>query len=283
MAPAHFIPRPLRGWGRKTYASFSKEPEVRTACIFVHGFNGSPALTWLNFPELSERGVELRKADIYYYGYDSLYQQVNVSAVHFEEFLTVLMSNPGAVTPSFIDKYRRDESFLDRPHYQQVLIVGHSLGAVIIRRALLFAHRRGVAWLPVVKTMFFAPAHLGARIIALLKDSLFEKPLVVLAVAVRYKIPTIDDLKQNSPTLAGILNETITLQAQDPSPEHFTIAKSVIIAGDEKIVYTDPFCKDPPPHPIDDKQHSNVCKPKEYFMEPVQLVETVLDELKGSR
>lgn len=155
------------------------------------------------------------------------------------------------------------------------MIVAHSLGAVITRRALLDATRLQAPWTTKTKLVLYAPAHKGASVadLALEVASSFTF-LRLFGVGARFVSPLIDQLKPNSPDLNALLAET--KQARKDGANGHLVAARVVIAEYERIVRNETFADDPPPDTIPETDHLSVCKPRSDFRRPLEYLEECL-------
>ena len=270
--------------------------QATSAIIFVHGFAGSALGTWAGFPR--KLTTRVPKTDVYFYGYDSWAAQANVHAEAFRLFVDERMQ---------VKKYR------------EVLMVGHSLGALVIRRALLNAHACQNDWRKQVNIMFFAPAHMGATNIIELGLTVVETlPKLGRAVmgalghfaegfgdAIGALGPAVSgyggvtlskslrDLERGSETLQQIREDTEAVMQSGQEPDCFVTAKKIIFGFGEDIVDTNRFLKDPVAvylHPsglgntrsryIPAVDHIDVCKPREDYPDPINLVVGVIDQMR---
>lgn len=247
---------------KKSIAYFlRKSPE--NLIVFVHGFGGSADETWEGFPTLL---VNFPNSDVIFYGYDSLRTQATNSAVRFYNFLDEAVSF-GLKTP-----IKRE---LKNGHqYKKIVLVAHSLGSIIVRRALLNANGEKKKWVNRCKMALFAPAHKGARILKLVFDALPSLGQIV-AGAVLIKFRVLDDLKVNSLVIEDLVKDTEALLNENKG--QFTIAHKVVWAGNEDIVYNSTFCKDPVATEEPRANHKSVCKPNEKYWTPLRYVTETLN------
>lgn len=231
--------------------------------IFVHGFNGKATGTWDEFPELIRSNNDFENVDVIFYGYDSLKGQVNNNAVRFYNLLTSVCEN----SPNRLGFKR--SNIADDFRYQRILVIAHSLGAIVVRRALLNAKSENKAWLANCKMILFAPAHKGARIQNLIMESLPSVGKILAGLGL-LRIPVLDDLRPTSQAILNLIADSQVYLNQNIG--EFTIAHKVIWANNEIVVHNDQFCNDPVATLIDNKSHTSVCKPRPDYLDPYQIV-----------
>jgi pimeloyl-ACP methyl ester carboxylesterase len=135
--------------GDRGFAMLSTSKSVRSAVVFLHGFNGDPETTWFQFQTLIDsHGVSSwwSDCDLFFYKYDSVFRAININVFFFSEFLETFFPTP----PASLFKKRCDSS---QPFtllglnedvamregfsgYTELVLVGHSAGAVIARAAI---------------------------------------------------------------------------------------------------------------------------------------------------
>ncbi len=244
----------------------------RKALLFIHGFNGNAIRTWSDFHELLPKCSTCSGHDVFFYGYDGLRAEMNASAAIFRVFLhRFFEETQSLLTNNLPESAQREDDF----QYDELVVVAHSLGAVIARRALLDATREDSDWVAKTKLVLYSPAHKGARVadLALEAASSFRF-LKFFALGALFKSPLVEELRQDSPWLRKLLEDT-EVATKDRANRHL-IAKRVIIAEYEKIVVNEIFGDDPPPHTIPDTTHTTVCKPTEDFQQPLIHLEACL-------
>jgi pimeloyl-ACP methyl ester carboxylesterase len=94
--------------------------------VFVHGFNSSSKTAWGKFPSLLLGDDELKDFNIVLYGYRTK-SCVETDSIREE----------GNLLASFLHDTIRG----NHQKYQQVVLVGHSMGGLVIMRALLTLNR----------------------------------------------------------------------------------------------------------------------------------------------
>src|SRR6266478_9185897 len=126
------------------YALLSDGAEVDTAVIFVHGVLGDAQGTWLNFQEFIckvDRGDgPWAKCDVFFFAYPSFRQDITESATQFLKFIGVIFPEP----PEAIFRVSKhipgipdiSLKLTKKPTYKKLVVVGHSEGGIVIRRAL---------------------------------------------------------------------------------------------------------------------------------------------------
>ena len=267
MTQTHSIPFRL-SWGQKTFAYWALAPKGH-ALIFVHGFGGKSVATWEEFPRLLRKQEPLSGHDLIFFGYDSKRQRAYPSALELKDFLNGFLSAPAVVANRYLDESRaRAPDF----QYSHVTIVAHSLGAVVVRLALLDALELKYGWTDNVQVILFAPAHSGANIVALAAQFLAGLGIPfagALTPVVKLWWPVLTDLEPESRTLTDLLSETKTALSMPGS--NLLRAKRVLLATKDTIVHPYRFAEDPPAE-ILKGSHTSICKPSDAFLEPYQRV-----------
>ena len=252
------------GKNSTAYLSLSKP---HTLVIFVHGFAGEAQGTWDDFPRLIRTQNDFDECDVVFYGYESLKGQANNNALRFYRDLTALLEKH----PNRLG-YARNDVEIDF-EYENVLIIGHSLGAIIIRRALLCAKTDDKSWLDRCRMVLFAPAHRGARIQNLVMQCMPILGKVAVSLGL-LTIPVLDDLKPDSVTITSLLADSNMYLASGTGD--FTKAHNVLWAEREIVVHNQPFCQDENATLVERKGHTKVCKPSEDYLLPYQVVVNAL-------
>lgn len=266
----------LREWTKRTQAFWSVAPtKSRVLLLFVHGWSGNAITTWEEFLSLSP--PEWFEHDFVCYGYNSLQCQAKSQADELLYFFRTFLPNPSHwINKSMSHLFERFSQYA-RPEFQyaRIVIIAHSLGAVIARRACLEARSLSPsqnAWLPLTRLACFAPAHNGSWLPRLGNIV----PAVVAGISLA-AVPSIVSLGEKSQTIMNLNKEVREILS---TPQHCPPLKaSAIVFGTrENIVIDEKFPGDPrshdPPYPY--VNHVNVCKPKPDWEDPIDLVQAVI-------
>jgi hypothetical protein len=260
---SHHLPVRI-SFGERSEALWALAP-TGNAILFVHGFGGSATTTWVQFPSLLQREKPCAGYDLVFYGYDGLRTRARPNADFLIQLLDSMFSNPA----DFVKRSLPSANRTPRLKYKRIIIVAHSLGAVVSRLAVLDAYRKGRDWAKKVEFVFFAPAHGGAGLLPLASLALGALRLVPVEALVRYRFQVLQDLERKCSTLTEL--EQQTRIAIDRGCKNL-IARRVIYAGQDTVVDPIDFCDDPAPEFIQLTSHTSVCKPRVDFSDPLMHV-----------
>lgn len=239
----HQVPVYL-SYGKSSVAYFSIH-EATNLLVFVHGFNGDTLKTWTGFIEQIITDRDFSNSDILFYGYSTFESQAYTHS-------TVLTKDLN----EFLEKYDIN--------YKKIIIIGHSLGAIITRYAVINAYEKKYKWAEKIKIYLFAPAHNGARIQNLIFLGLpsFTK---LLGSVILYKYPIIDDLKPGSLCLERLEKK---VKSYCGTAFEKNLIAYILEAKNDKIVHNNYFCFDihSDNSPVK-KSHTSICKPKKKYYE----------------
>jgi hypothetical protein len=264
-----YIQRNIPQSGKNTYVNWAVTPNYK-AVVFIHGFNGSSLDTFGSFNDDFRNRAEYYGRDVYFFGYDSLYEQISNSALVFLDFLRNIHNNlQEVVTDSGLSMDRNSSV------YSEIVIVCHSLGAVVTRVALNEGfHSPGGDFLHKCKLVLFAPAHQGAQ--KVFANLSFPSYLAALGPLMHYFVVTLDQLLDRSIIIDDMEKQCDKLIKS--GIRTFTIAQKVIWATPERVVINSRFLEDPEAVWFRGKRvsHVKVCKPNKKFPDPLNEVEKVL-------
>jgi pimeloyl-ACP methyl ester carboxylesterase len=259
----HHVPVRI-SFGEQSEAHWALAPFGK-AILFVHGFGGAATTTWVQFPSLLQAEKASAGYDLIFYGYDGLRTRARPNADLLVELLDALFSEPADFIKKSLPTIRRSQKF----EYKKIVIVAHSLGAVISRIAIVDAYRKRHDWASKVEFVFFAPAHGGASILPLASLAMGVLKLAPVEAIARFQFQVLHDLDRASPTLAQLAKQT--REAILGGAKNL-VARRVVYAGDDKVVDPIDFCDDPPPEFIHKVSHTAVCKPRVDFGAPMKHV-----------
>lgn len=204
-----------------------------------------------------------------------MYESLIASAQRFYVFMCDLFSTGQAV--------RNKLCMLDDRElpYREVVVVTHSMGSVVVRKAMVEADEDKHPWTRQVSLVLYAPAHLGARVVRYISQSLDSTLLRPLVPLLKYKCQPIDELKPNSELLKTLAQEVTDRLKADPE-KRFLIARRVIHAyGDNVVLKRDKrFCLDPKATWIEG-DHFSISKPANDSSEPLLQLLAALGDADG--
>lgn len=248
----------------KSYAYWNVVPP-RSLVVLVHGWGGDKLETWAPTNIfLQHSNTSLGPHDFLFYSYDSRDQPAAHSATNFLHFMTAFVEDPNKVINASAGIGIRN----GKTDYTSITFVCHSLGAVIVRRALLDLATRATTrpdWLDRAQLLLFAPAHKGASAPAALKailSTISSRFGNLVGTAIDTKWKSLVDLTPGSSFLSTLEEESNRhLASFDGAP--YARARMVAWAEKEDVVVTQNFGRDPPAHVLRDTDHVSICKPRE--------------------
>lgn len=249
----------------RSMARWATQP-AGTVVVFVHGFGGGVS-TWDEFDELLPLEPRAAGADLVFFTYDGLRAPVLTSAAQLRDMLDELMTSPSrCVNGTLEPEDHRPASFA----YHKLVLVAHSLGAVVTRKALLDAYRVRAPWLDRVELVLFAPAHRGAPVIDVARETLglfHAAMMTVMKVVTTYSV--LADLEPDSPLLADLRAQTeraLSAGARTLAARHVATA-----AHDKVVAHLDFVLEDAPAVPLPGS-HTSICKPSDNYTSPIEIV-----------
>lgn len=282
-----------------SYALLSNEERPETAIIFVHGFNGDPTGTWLQVQFLIDEAPAFAPlfaaCDLYFYSYDSLRGNVAVNASRLAKFVRRVYPEPDfpmAYTMSgamreFIPSPANADKGISRS-YGQLVLVGHSLGGVLIRQAIvnecldfdnqisgrLSTTQQAPALLVSSRLRLFAPAIFGFEPVGatgfLYHFCLQNTRLKALIQPILESVPIHQDLEADSARLRRIEERTEELAQRHP--DWSSLRAHMLFGIKEKFIYMERYSCDPISEFVEDQDHTSVCKPNASYLKPLEFI-----------
>lgn len=269
------MPVPLNH--RKSYARLSTLSNAKTCIVFVHGFFGNVTTTWEYFPDLSDfenvPGAELlHESDLYFFDYPAEKAFAKDSAGRLSDFLGRLFPSPQM---GLFHLPNESRSAIRSPWlpYEQLLLIGHSLGAVVARECIenqfrIFRGGQPSSWTAICEPRFFAAAHRGFKISGR-KELLWK-----LSPNLLTSFPSIwraySDLQSTSSVLVDLKKRTEKLAEAHPD---LKCVRALLLYGtNEDIVVPGDFDCDYAIEWLTGFNHTQVCKPHATFTDPLAFV-----------
>ena len=254
---------------------FASHSQPTRLAVFVHGFKGKNLATWGDFPYSGSSSAWVRETDMLFVGYPSTKEAVSASEYRIRKWLPKFFPAPPptALSINGIDC----RPILDNP-YRELVLIGHSLGGLVLRRALteiatICLQGQGATEEPLLsgRLRLFSPATAGFRPSGHLGRLLSIPPAeLTLYIALRGS-PAFRDLEQGSPLIVNTQRRTEKLASEHPG---FSALRAEIVwANPENIICSEHYDTDPAPYAVDGKNHVNVCKPQRGYTAPLEFVE----------
>jgi pimeloyl-ACP methyl ester carboxylesterase len=254
---------------------------VKRLVVFVHGFRGSTVGTWMDFPDLdlsrAENGWWLQ-ADLLFIGYQSTSDSITGVANRIRSELPRFFPTPYAPAVRVDDVPVRSD--LTTP-YEQLVVVGHSLGGVVLRQALCdsaqdWINRGRPEERPVLlqaRNRYFSPASAGFRPagkLGLLRATSFW----AFAEMFLRRSSAYTDLQQNSLVLQELRERTVQYVVEDEQGDLVALRATIVWANPDEVVLDRNYQTDYGTKSWDGFTHSNVCKPSNNHQRPWRFVES---------
>ncbi|BFU89491.1 MAG: hypothetical protein NTAFB01_06780 [Nitrospira sp.] len=285
LASLRWIDKRYDNWMPNSRALICMRSTVRAAILFVHGWSGNAGDTWEAFPRALRFLPEAADADVFLLDYPSKKHSVAFCAAPLRVFLRDLLKEPISriVNPSM------PEGTDPRPtgmQYDRIVLVAHSMGAVVSRRALLDLDQDDELTLTEAdrgkfRLLFFAPAHKGSSIPLIIRaglglDWLPGATLVGMALEVHFR--SLQDLKPRSDCLVTLEKDCkVARKARTEAGESLDYLRAhVYHAQGDKVVVQDGFDRDYAMHPVMKKNHRSICKPDYEYRDPLEGLRAAL-------
>ncbi|MBE1552269.1 hypothetical protein GGC64_006356 [Mycobacterium sp. OAS707] len=242
----------------------SRNPSVRRLVVFVHGFNGKPVKTWLNFPDGSRYKGWWQESDLLFFGYNSVREGIGNTANRLRSQIPYFYPTPYRRALVVNGKNVREDVDSD---YEELILVGHSQGGVVVRRAQLDAAQewdssgQAADTVPVLMSRpakLFSPALFGFLPSGKLGAVKAAGGLWHYAEIILHSSISFNELQPGS----RILDETRKrTEALAPLDGFEALRAHIAFAEREEIVVIERYDTDPPYETIENTNHMSVCKP----------------------
>ncbi len=257
-----------------SFALLSTSASVRRAVVFVHGFLGHPEKTWRDFPGFVQSDPAWADTDVFFVGYDSVGDELALSSDYLASFLHLIYPTPPRLLLE--GPYAEAGARLrpDEAPYEELVLVGHSAGGVVIRLALLDALQRCRATsgqdgsLSGARLRLFAPALAGERLAGgrgrIARIAGFRAALLI------YKggSPSFQELSQDSQLLHQLRQDTT--HVAETCPDLAAFRARVLWAHTDDVVISRRYRHDTSWR-ARNTDHTSVCKPTAQYPLPVHF------------
>lgn len=259
------------GFGSESQAVLSRSPSAKLI-VFVHGYTGKAVKTWEDFDSILPQDPFFKGYDLLFYGYPGFRSNVIASAALLSETLEDIFRDPKCLVPN-LGIYNQRSQF---QKYDEITLVGHSLGSLLIRWALVMAYKDPqIGWKNAnPRFLLFAPAHSGNLVetaLGELRSSVSWISLVGTALGLLS--PFLKELAPGSPVIQALQMEVAEVGHPNLRP------KRVVVAELDQVVSNLPFPGDPMPVAIRGKGHVDICKPESQnnnYMRPIDILRGIL-------
>lgn len=224
--------------------------------------------TWSEFPTELRTAPELAGWDFFFFGYDGMHTEAVSSAFSLRKFLNDLSSDPTALFKN--SDSSKTSTRRHPPRYDRIILVAHSLGALVARRAMLDALNcpKQASWPERTELILFAPAHNGAKIITLVSETIGAFRGVLTAVNFLGKLIVLEDLREGSRTLINLKDD---LKRLFDGGQASLRARLVVTAKNDAVVRNATLYPDFSPEELV-ASHQSVCKPNAQYFDPLTIL-----------
>jgi hypothetical protein len=261
-------------------ALVSDGSEVDTAIVFVHGFLGDAQGTWLNFQEsICSQGAShslWSKCDVFFFSYGSFSDDITESARALLTFVRGVFPKP----PSWMFKIAKYFKGLppsvldlttDMPTYKHLVLVGHSEGGIVIRRAVDLAYGKKMNRILMARLALFAPAHKGVKLSGWIGACLVVGRVDAVLMPFLNFSDAFVEMKQGN-LLTEIENHTKVYREESKGREPIAFRAHVLFGSVDHVVQKGFYPWDCFHDSEIGKDHVSICKPSASYNRPIKFV-----------
>lgn len=245
--------------------------------VFVHGFLGRSDQTWGDFLQLTSADEWWRRSDLLFVNYDSARDNITAVADRLRRYLPDFYPLPHHALCVNGDIALRDDHSAP---YGELIVVGHSLGGLVVRRATVDALQECLdqadettaAHHPLLDAQLrlFSPASAGFRpagLLGLIRASGLWSGVELLL----RQSSAFTDLQPGSHILVDTRRRTESLRG---APGAQATRANIAWANPDNVVISERYDTDPVSHTVEGQSHTSVCKPTTKYDSPWTFVKT---------
>src|SRR5262249_501499 len=213
-----------------------------------------------------------KKRDLFFFTYRSFRNGIETSARSLLSFLELIFPSPPGNILSILGSVRAPESLLSLNSparaYSQLVMVGHSEGGLVIRKAVVIAEKEPNP-ISKAKLVLFAPAISGVKP-AGFKGMLMQlSPTSWIALPFLHKSFAYRDM--TSPEFRkDVIDDTV--EARTVHPEHVALWAKLVFGSKEDVVEPVKWPKDDQVPEEVGQNHLSICKPKSKYDNPITFI-----------
>lgn len=265
----------------KDWVLYLAHAQPRRLVVFVHGFRGKAVRSWQQFPGGGERSSWWRESDLLFVDYPSQLDDLTGTAnrlrrqipTFYPELSKNLLCTEGVAV--------RDPTW---NQYDELFLVGHSLGGMIIRRALSDLAdewladlaedpNRAMPTLLEAQVRLFSPASAGFRPGGFLAFLRSGPTWPLLEAKLRFST-AFTDLQPSSPILRETRARTEKAASGPEAGRLKALRPDLLWANPDQVVLSERYDTDRSSDSEDGTTHRSVCKPRGHYEVPWIFVET---------